>query len=149
MRSSGNANTNRDRIATLWIRKKLKSLTGEQLALLAVVREEWLRVGLATRTEWPAVRRIVPAHTRPSAFNLRTQLSPLILPTKGCLQPPARLRGLCSSLITSGMQSEGACGSRSPVLYELGCAMRCGPASTRKSGNRFDVSCAIRFRRAC
>jgi len=45
----------------LWIRKKLKSLTGEQLALLAVVREEWLRVGLATRTEWPAVRRIVPA----------------------------------------------------------------------------------------
>ena len=60
MRSSGNANTNRDRIATLWIRKKLKSLTGEQLALLAVVREEWLRVGLATRTEWPAVRRIVP-----------------------------------------------------------------------------------------
>jgi hypothetical protein len=30
------------------------------LAILAVVREEWLQVGLATRTDWRAVRRIVP-----------------------------------------------------------------------------------------
>jgi len=45
----------------LWIRRKLKSLTGKQLALLPVVRERWLQIGLAVRTDWPAVRRIVPA----------------------------------------------------------------------------------------
>jgi hypothetical protein len=46
---------------TFWIRKKLTGLTGKQLALLAVVRGDWLRVGLAQRTDWPAVRRLVPA----------------------------------------------------------------------------------------
>jgi hypothetical protein len=40
MRLSRSANTNRARIATLWTRSKLKSLTEEQIALLAVLREE-------------------------------------------------------------------------------------------------------------
>lgn len=45
----------------MWIRKKIRVLTGRQQALLAVVREDWLRVGLALRTDWQAVQRIVPA----------------------------------------------------------------------------------------
>lgn len=51
----------RDGIATFWIRRKLKSLTEKQLGLLAVVRGEWLRVALSTRTDWRDVRQLVAA----------------------------------------------------------------------------------------
>jgi hypothetical protein len=51
----------RERIGWLWTRKRIRQLSEVQQALLGVVREEWLRVGLALRTDWKAVRRIVPA----------------------------------------------------------------------------------------
>ena len=88
--------TNRDRIATLWIRKKLKSLTREQLALLAVVREEWLQAGLATRTEWPAVRRIVPALYSALGFQPPDSVITFDSPREGALAAASTAAGLTS-----------------------------------------------------
>ncbi len=80
----------------MWIRKKLKSLTGKQLALLALVREEWLKVGLATRTEWPAVRRVVPALY--SALGLQPPNSVITFgsPREGLLAAARMTAGLTS-----------------------------------------------------
>src|SRR2546425_5137364 len=60
-RSSDNENTSREGIATFWIRRKLKALTGKQLALLAVVGGGWVRGGPAPRPGRQGGRRPPPA----------------------------------------------------------------------------------------
>lgn len=82
----------------MWIRKKLKSLTREQLALLAVVREEWLQVGLATHTEWPAVRRIVPALYSALGFQPPDSVITFDSPREGALAADSTAAGLTSKL---------------------------------------------------
>ena len=69
----------------MWIRKKLKALSEEQVALLAVVREEWLKVGLATRTDWPAVRRILPGLYSALDFQPPDSIIALDSPSEGLL----------------------------------------------------------------
>jgi hypothetical protein len=68
-------------------RDRLRFRKKKQQVLLAVVRGDWLRVGLAVRTDWQAVRRLVPAVYRAVGLEPPESSSPSIVPGQDCSQP--------------------------------------------------------------